>query len=221
LDIFYCPNNQCGNKKALREFQKCFECGTLAQPFGFIATVRLLGEKEKFKKSGVPTVRQNQPVIPPLSRNNVIRISSANLQGKDKLAPLGTYEIVCPHCRTSGDLEVKGDFTENACLNCRLSYKVLTATVRAKRGRKEPTSREYVIRAITRSGEKMIAFEDLGCSDVDLRSRDVVWFSYKKLDGERYEDAPSIMKNVTTNQIAFIKHRTGGFKIGNTRIYFS
>jgi hypothetical protein len=221
LDIFYCPNNQCGNKKALREFQKCFECGTLAQPFGYMATVKLLGEKEKFKNAGIPTVRQNQLAIPPPSSENAAKISSTNLTGKDRLAPFGIYKIICPHCRTYGDLEVKRDYTENVCLNCGLSYRVLTATVRAKRGRKESTSRIYIIRVITCSGEKVIAFEDRGCSDIDLRSHDIVCFSYKKLDGGQYEDEPSIVKNVTTNQVAFIKHRTGGFKIGSTRIYFS
>jgi hypothetical protein len=61
--MFYCSNTQCGYAKPLKEGEKCPECGAIAKNFGFRESVKLLEEKNKFRKSGSPTVKQDTTPI--------------------------------------------------------------------------------------------------------------------------------------------------------------
>jgi hypothetical protein len=61
MNLFMCPNTQCTCKKSLKEGEACPECGAVAQVFSFSDSVRLFKEKERFKKSGTPTIRQDAP----------------------------------------------------------------------------------------------------------------------------------------------------------------
>jgi hypothetical protein len=69
--MFYCPNAQCGYAKVLKEGEKCPECGALARNFGFRDSVKLIEEKNRFRKSGSLTVRQDASPIAEQTPSNI------------------------------------------------------------------------------------------------------------------------------------------------------
>jgi len=120
--------------------------------------------------------------------------------------PLGRYSIVCPHCETQNPHNLLSDQNACSCPSCGRNFQVLLATVRAKRGRASKGKREYVIRTITQSaGEHVLRFVDAGGSDLDLRSRDIMYVCYKINDKGVVDNHPSILCNVTTNLYTKIK----------------
>lgn len=119
---------------------------------------------------------------------------------------LGSYNIVCPHCEAQNPHNLLSDQNACSCPSCGRNFQVLLATVRAKRGRASKGTREYVIRTITQSvGERVLRFTDAGGSDLDLRSRDIMYICYKTSDKGVVDEHPSILCNVTTNQYTKIK----------------
>ncbi len=121
-------------------------------------------------------------------------------------APLGGYNIVCPHCENQSSYDITSEICEGSCPSCGKRFRILLARVRAKRGRASKGTREYVLRIITQSeDEKVIRFEDAGGSDLDLRSRDVMYICYKITDKGKVEEHPSVLCNVTTNKYTKIK----------------
>lgn len=119
--------------------------------------------------------------------------------------PIGNYTLVCPHCETQNPYNLLSDQSNCSCPNCGRNFQVLLATVRAKRGRASKGTREYVIRTITQSGEHVLRFTDAGGSDLDLRSRDIMYICYKTNDKGVVDEHPSILCNDTTNQYTKIK----------------
>lgn len=119
--------------------------------------------------------------------------------------PLGNYNIVCPHCKAQDDYMLSRDDSESQCPSCGRNFRVLIATVRGKRGRASKGQREYVIRTIRQSGEHVLRFVDAGGSDLDLRSRDIMYVCYKMNKSGVYDNHPSILCNLTTHQYTEIK----------------
>jgi len=121
-------------------------------------------------------------------------------------APLGVYNIVCTHCENQSSYNISSEMCECSCPSCGKRFRVLVARVRAKRGRASKGQREYVLRIITQSEEEnVIRFVDSGGSDLDLRSRDVMYICYKITDKGKFEEHPSVLCNVTTNKYTKIK----------------
>jgi len=127
------------------------------------------------------------------------------------------YRILCPYCKAQNSLKLSDDLTETRCPSCNGHFRIFIATVRAKRGRASYPSREYVIRTITHSGEDVLRFADYGYSDLDLRSRDIMYVCYKINENGVYDNHPSILCNVTINkytdiinQDTYIKSRKSG-----------
>jgi len=50
---WYCPNEKCGNTKAINRGEKCLDCGTEAQEFGLMAFGKLAVRKKDFQKYGM------------------------------------------------------------------------------------------------------------------------------------------------------------------------
>lgn len=114
-------------------------------------------------------------------------------------APNGGYRIVCPFCRAQENFLISNDYSIGLCSSCGGKFRILLATVRAKRGRKNGGRRHYLIRTIMQNGEKEISFYDAGGSDFDLRSSDIMYACYKYDQAGNVEDTPAILGNVTTN----------------------
>lgn len=122
--------------------------------------------------------------------------------------PLGEYDVVCPHCKAQDQQVLDADYTNVRCPTCYGKFQVFIATVRAKRQRESRGGREYVIRNITHSGEGVLRFIDYGWSDLDLRSRDVMYVCYKlsEVDEEIVRDNhPYILCNLNTKRYTDIK----------------
>jgi len=119
-----------------------------------------------------------------------------------KRAPpsLGNYTIVCPHCKKQEDHNLTGDYTSLICQICDKPFEVFLAKVRAKRGRKSGNTRQYIIRYYSREGEGEKRFTDYGGSDLDLRSGDIFYLCYKKLD-----KGPDLVCNDNINKFVEIK----------------
>ncbi|MFC1487299.1 hypothetical protein ACFLRN_06405 [Thermoproteota archaeon] len=127
--------------------------------------------------------------------------------------PLGPYRIVCPYCESKDSQNLTNTFSDCLCSNCGKSFRVLLTTVRAKRGRATKGMRcghrEYIIRIIISGNvERVLQFEDVGGSNLDLRSRDIMYAGYKigKGNNKDWEKLfPAILGNVTTNQCVLIE----------------
>jgi len=113
---------------------------------------------------------------------------------------LGNYRIVCPHCEKQDNYVITGDYTNLHCQECDKPFDVFLAKVRAKRGRKSGNTRQYIIRYYSRAGEGEKQFTDYGGSDLGLRSGDVFYLAYKKLD-----EGPDIICNMNINKYVEIK----------------
>jgi|GEM_PF-3785929 len=119
--------------------------------------------------------------------------------------PRGSYEIICPYCKSKSPFLLSGDYSGASCPSCGQRFRVFVATVRAKRGRTSGMSREYYIRTITLSGEGVLRFVDYGGSDLDLRSCDVMYASFKLGENGFFANSPSILCNATTHQFTEIR----------------
>ncbi len=95
---------------------------------------------------------------------------------------IGTISLICPHCKAQSSLDVPHDgWFDVTCTRCRRSYRTLLATVRGKRSRgsRRFGARDYSVR-VRHSGvvEELIEYGQSGYGDFELRSSDIVAFSY-------------------------------------------
>lgn len=119
--------------------------------------------------------------------------------------PFGSYKIVCPHCKAQNHFMLSGDYTDVFCPSCNGRFRIFLATVRGKRGRVSGSTREHIIRTVTRSGEIELRFVDYGGSDLSLRSSDAMYTCYTMNESGAFNSTPSILCNLTIHQYAEMK----------------
>lgn len=134
-----------------------------------------------------------------------------NMPGRLLAPPQGEYDIHCPRCRRSFSLELTAGFNYWQCPRCGIRAKLLLATVRAKRGKKESFLwREYSVRYIDSSGEGLLQFRSKRLEDIELRPRDVMIVVFRgristKLGKTEYSKKPQGIYNCTIGEYYQIK----------------
>ena len=121
--------------------------------------------------------------------------------GTDKviLSHRMTVRLVCPKCEAQNNFEVESPIPlskQLVCPSCSTAFSSSIVTIRAKRGHNRPGSpgREYSVRVTNDAGtERLIEFVNSSAADIELRSKDVVVFSY--LNNEL-----RVVQNFTINQ---------------------
>lgn len=90
--------------------------------------------------------------------------------------------VICPKCENEEQHEYFGGRKKIVtCSNCSTAFIFLVARIRAKRsrGNKRNNTREFDIRIILNGGsEEFIQFTNSRYEDIELRSKDLVVFSY-------------------------------------------
>lgn len=90
--------------------------------------------------------------------------------------------VVCPECKNQKVRSYRGPYKDTAtCEGCSTKFSYIFAKIRAKksRGSRKDNSREFDIRVYLNDGsEKFIQLEKSGWDDIELRSKDLVVFSF-------------------------------------------
>lgn len=94
---------------------------------------------------------------------------------------MGGDTLACPYCRERAGATVPGEgWYDLTCGSCGKKFRVLLATVRAKRSRgdRQTSSRDFSLRVKHNGVDEFIEFGTWGYDDIELRQGDTVALSY-------------------------------------------
>ena len=117
------------------------------------------------------------------------------------MSDIDKVNVVCPKCENQEMHSYRGPYKDTAtCEECSTKFSYVFAKTRAKksRGSRKDDSREFDIRVYLNDGsEKFIQFKKSGWDDIELRSKDLVVFSF-------LGDDVRIVQNVGINSYTVI-----------------